>query len=141
SLEIAGEMLTTGDPMPMHRAKQHHQFVSDVLESADFVANAVGWFVRNYDTREHLESAPGGLQNVRRRLKAAVITPNEDTRMPAVPDQPGAAREAVRVVLEGTRLPLTEGIQLETEAFMRLAGSDESKRLIAEFFNRRGTRG
>lgn len=137
SLEMAGEMLTTGDPMPMHRAKQQHQFVSDVLESADFVANAVGWFVRNYDTRAHLESTPGGLQNVRRRLKAFAMPPNEDTRMPTVPDQPGAAREAVRVMLEGTRLPLAEGIRLETEAFMRLAGSEESKHLIAEFFNRK----
>ena len=32
------------------------------------------------------------------------------------------------------RLPLKEGIALETEAFMRLAGSPESKRLIGEFF-------
>ena len=31
-------------------------------------------------------------------------------------------------------LPLKEGIALETEAFMRLAGSPESKRLIGEFF-------
>jgi enoyl-CoA hydratase/carnithine racemase len=45
-----------------------------------------------------------------------------------------AAREAVRVLTEGAGLPLYEAIRLETEAFMRLAGSDESKRLIAEFF-------
>ena len=31
-------------------------------------------------------------------------------------------------------LPLHEGIALETEAFLRLAGSPESKRLIGEFF-------
>ncbi|MBN9119131.1 MAG: enoyl-CoA hydratase/isomerase family protein [Planctomycetes bacterium] len=46
----------------------------------------------------------------------------------------GAAAEAVRVMIEGAALPLYDAIRLETEAFMRLAGSDESKRLIAEFF-------
>jgi enoyl-CoA hydratase/carnithine racemase len=45
-----------------------------------------------------------------------------------------AAREALRVLEEGVALSLADAIKLETEAFMRLAGSDESKRLIAEFF-------
>jgi enoyl-CoA hydratase/carnithine racemase len=45
-----------------------------------------------------------------------------------------AAEAAVRVLVEGAALPLYDGIKLETEAFMRLAGSDESKRLIAAFF-------
>ncbi|VTS03124.1 fatty oxidation alpha subunit : Multifunctional fatty acid oxidation complex subunit alpha (Fragment) OS=Escherichia coli ECA-0157 GN=fadJ PE=4 SV=1: ECH [Gemmata massiliana] len=45
-----------------------------------------------------------------------------------------AAQEAIRVTSEGAALPLYDAIKLETEAFMRLAGSDESKRLIAEFF-------
>lgn len=54
----------------------------------------------------------------------------------AVPpaDLSGAAAEAVRVMVEGAALPLSDAIKLETEAFMRLAGSDDSKRLIAEFF-------
>ena len=45
-----------------------------------------------------------------------------------------AAAEAVRVMAEGAALPLYDAIRLETEAFVRLAGADESKRLIAEFF-------
>ena len=45
-----------------------------------------------------------------------------------------AALEAVRVMGEGAALSLYDAIALETEAFMRLAGSDESKRLIAAFF-------
>lgn len=49
----------------------------------------------------------------------------------------GAAAEAIRVMVEGTALPLADGIKLETDAFMRLAGSPESKRLIAEFFANR----
>jgi enoyl-CoA hydratase len=46
----------------------------------------------------------------------------------------GADPEAVRVMIEGAALPLYDAIKIETEAFMRLAGSPESKRLIAEFF-------
>lgn len=46
----------------------------------------------------------------------------------------GAAAEAARVMVEGAALPLYEGIKLETEAFLRLAGAPESRRLIAEFF-------
>ena len=36
-------------------------------------------------------------------------------------------------MVEGAALPLYDAIKFEAEAFMRLAGSDESKRLIAEF--------
>jgi hypothetical protein len=53
---------------------------------------------------------------------------------PTVPNEPGAAREAIRVMSEGTALPLAEAIKLETAAFMELAGSPESKRRIAQFF-------
>jgi hypothetical protein len=45
-----------------------------------------------------------------------------------------AASEAYRVANEGYRLPLADGIKLETEAFLRLAGSDESRAKIAAFF-------
>jgi hypothetical protein len=57
----------------------------------------------------------------------------EDTPPPD-PGESVALRELVRVVEDGNRLPFVEAIKLETDAFMRLAGSDESKRLIAEFF-------
>lgn len=49
-------------------------------------------------------------------------------------DVSGAAAEGIRVMIAGATLPLYEAIKLETEAFMNLAGSPESKRLIAEFF-------
>jgi enoyl-CoA hydratase/carnithine racemase len=134
SLKMAGEMLTSGESMPMYRAKQLSQFISDVLDSTAFIEEVVKWFHHNHDVRAHMEQTPGSLQMIRWRLKAHDIIPTEQTRMPAIPDQPLAAREAIQVMLEGTRLPLYDGIKLETEAFMRLAGSDESKRLIAEFF-------
>jgi len=45
-----------------------------------------------------------------------------------------AVREALSIMIAGAPRPLPEAIALETEAFLRLAGSPESKRLIAEFF-------
>ena len=45
-----------------------------------------------------------------------------------------AVTAARQVICEGSQLTLNEGIKLETEAFLSLAGSDESKRLIAAFF-------
>jgi len=56
----------------------------------------------------------------------------------AVPQMPGksvAARLAdLDLVYRGGPLPLCDAVALETEAFMQLAGSAESKRLIAAFF-------
>ncbi len=60
--------------------------------------------------------------------------PVANAELPQQPALSGAAAEAVRVVIEGAPLPLRDAIAVETDAFMRLAGGDESKRLIAEFF-------
>jgi enoyl-CoA hydratase len=48
-----------------------------------------------------------------------------------------AAAEVLKVVLQGALGGLHEGIRLETEAFLRLAGSPNSRQLIADFFARR----
>jgi enoyl-CoA hydratase len=45
-----------------------------------------------------------------------------------------AAAEGRRVVREGASRTFSEGMALETEAFLRLAGTAESKRLIDAFF-------
>jgi enoyl-CoA hydratase/carnithine racemase len=45
-----------------------------------------------------------------------------------------AAREALRVMTEGAVLSFADSLNLETEAFLKLAGSAESKQLIAAFF-------
>jgi len=67
-----------------------------------------------------------------RRLQAVAPEQCKTSALPV--GLTGAAAEAVRVMVEGAALSLYDAIKLETEAFMRLAGSDESKRLIAEFF-------
>jgi enoyl-CoA hydratase len=45
-----------------------------------------------------------------------------------------AQREAIRVMVAGAELPLSAGIQLETTAFLNLAGGEDSKQRIAGFF-------
>jgi enoyl-CoA hydratase/carnithine racemase len=53
---------------------------------------------------------------------------------PSIPGSSDAVRAAVTVMTRGAALPLRDAVALETEAFMQLAGSAESKRLIAAFF-------
>jgi enoyl-CoA hydratase/carnithine racemase len=53
------------------------------------------------------------------------------------PPMRSAAVEVLKVVLEGALTNLAGGIRLETEAFLRLAASDNARRLIAEFFAKR----
>jgi hypothetical protein len=69
-----------------------------------------------------------------RESRAGPITPARRAAFTPPTGLTGAAAEAVRVLVEGAALKRSDAIALETEAFMRLAGSDESKRLIAAFF-------
>jgi enoyl-CoA hydratase/carnithine racemase len=54
----------------------------------------------------------------------------------AEPMKPAAA-EIVKVVFEGALTELAAGLRLETAAFLRLAGTPNSRHLIAEFFAQR----
>lgn len=56
---------------------------------------------------------------------------------PSSADLSKAGREALNTIVAGAELPLAHAIQRETEGFFRLAGSAESKRLIADFFEAR----
>lgn len=62
----------------------------------------------------------------RELLKQAIL----DLGVPAS----DAVREVTAVMLRGGEQPLRDAIPIETAAFLRVAGADESKRLIAEFF-------
>ncbi|MFO0823119.1 MAG: enoyl-CoA hydratase-related protein [Gemmataceae bacterium] len=112
-LEKASEMLTSGRPLEASEAAACG-LVSQVADSASLVAAAEDWT----STGRKARGKQGALA----------------TSMTAQSGLTGAAAEAVRVMLEGTVCPLKQGIVIETEAFMRLAGSEESKRLIAAFF-------
>jgi enoyl-CoA hydratase len=48
-----------------------------------------------------------------------------------------AAAEMLKVVLEGSLTDLAGGIQMETKAFLRLAGSENARQLIGDFFAKR----
>jgi enoyl-CoA hydratase/carnithine racemase len=48
-----------------------------------------------------------------------------------------AAAEALKVILEGSLSDLSAGLRLEMDAFLRLAGTPNSKQLIADFFAKR----
>ncbi len=50
------------------------------------------------------------------------------------PDLTGAAAEAERVMLAGVAIPLESAIPIETAAFLQLAGGEDSRQRIAEFF-------
>lgn len=48
-----------------------------------------------------------------------------------------AAAEIVKVVLEGALTDVAAGLRLETAAFLRLAGTENSRKMIADFFAQR----
>ncbi len=70
-----------------------------------------------------------------RRKKTELLTDSDFTA--SMTGKSIAAREAERVMIEGATLPLAAGIALESEAFLKLAGSPESRTLINAFFERR----
>jgi enoyl-CoA hydratase/carnithine racemase len=73
-----------------------------------------------------------------RSMKRGPVAIHESERFQAtVPSSPEAVREAMLLLNRGVELPLAEALNLETEAFLRLAGSEESKAKIAAFFARK----
>ncbi len=119
-MHVASDLLTTAQ-MVNHQEALARELVDVAVDSAALVEQAV-YYVLRVDRKE------------RREQKRSPIPKGEWERFQPLQAVTGAAAEAVRVMVEGAALPLADAIKLETEAFMRLAGSDESKRLIAEFF-------
>ena len=119
SRETTAEMLTTGRSLGASEALES-RLVEQIVDSAGLIDAAAARTIQADRERKGLRSVKqGGILSDRR---------------PSTEGLTGAAAEAVRVMTEGVCGLLENGIKLETEAFMRLAGSDESKRLIAEFF-------
>lgn len=112
--ERAVQMLTSGESLNAQQAAQF-ALVGTVADSGDLIERAAEFFTEN-------------------RPRQTRFGPVANAALPPQSELSGAAAEAVRVVSEGAPLPLRDAIAVETEAFMRLAGGDESKRLIAEFF-------
>ena len=113
----AAEMLTSGRSDSGSSASVMG-LTEPVVDSEKLIESAVGIVLANTDTRTRAKR--GGQSE-------------PDTPITATADTV-AARAAVRVLTDGAVLALKDAIKLETAAFMQLAGSDESKRLIAAFF-------
>lgn len=121
-LPSAVELLTSGDPTPGRHAAD--------LGLADAAAESNELI----DAAAKLTLDRAGWVD-RRAAKAGPLPldAHPTAKMPST-TAAEAVREAYRVATEGAKLQLAEGLRAETAAFLRLAGSDESRRLIAEFF-------
>src|SRR5262249_7736001 len=121
-LDPAGQMLMTGQPVTRPTAA-----VIGLLDasaaSADLIDEAAGYLAKK-------GTVPPSRQAKQSRIP---LNAQSTARLPG-PTAAAAVREVFRVMTAGATLPLAEGIKLETEVFLRLAGSAESKRLIAAFF-------
>ncbi|HVK17670.1 MAG TPA: enoyl-CoA hydratase-related protein [Fimbriiglobus sp.] len=119
-LERAADLLATGRTVKAEEAKSLG-LVRDVVPSDQLLDACVGTVGA---------TAPAHIRAWKRNP-----VPEADRRSkPAVPSEPNAAREAMLCLVRGVELPLADALALETEAFLRLAGSDESRQLIGEFF-------
>ncbi|MBP3958572.1 enoyl-CoA hydratase/isomerase family protein [Gemmata sp. G18] len=116
----ASDLLTTGKNLNYQEATAYQ--LADVVVESSILVEPAAYHVLRIDRKE------------RRAWKLQPLPKNNWKAFKPNHNVAGAAAEAVRVMIEGAALPLYDAIKLETEAFMRLAGSDESKRLIAEFF-------
>lgn len=125
---LSGESYDVTDPPP-------DDLVDETVSSDELDAAGLRWL------------ATGDWQEVREAKQSPVpadLLPSAEflaeTRQTFdVIDEPmkPAAAEVLKVVLEGSLTTLTEGIRLETEAFLRLAGTENSRQLIADFFAKR----
>jgi enoyl-CoA hydratase/carnithine racemase len=125
---LSGESYDESDPPP-------DDLVDEWTDSDQLVATATCWL------------ATGDWHAVRRCKREAVpahLLPSSDfladTRetLDEMDDaMKPAAAEALKVVLEGSISDLPAGLRLETEAFLRLVGTPNSKQMIADFFAKR----
>lgn len=119
--ELAAEMLRTGDPLNAEQARDAN-LVSAVVKSDALI---------DFAARHVLHDGWRGLREMKRG--AISLAERERFRAP-VPSGPPALREAMLVLTRGGERPLDDALKLETEAFLRLAGSDDSRTRIAAFF-------
>jgi len=125
---LSGESYDASDPAP-------DDLVDETVASGELLSAANRWL------------QTGDWQEVRSLKRAAVLTdllPSAEfladtphTLEEIDASMQPAAGEILKAVLQGALGDLASGIRLETEAFIRLAGSDSAKQLIADFFAKR----
>jgi enoyl-CoA hydratase len=121
---LAAEMLTTGTPVNASRAVEIG-LADAAFDSEGLIEHAANLVLtRQNQTRRTAKRDP---------IPSAILS----SFKAAIPSSPTAIRTALLVMEEGALLPLAEAIPVETAAFLRLAGSDESRVAIEAFFNRK----
>jgi enoyl-CoA hydratase len=125
---LSGESYDATDPPP-------EDLVDETVPS-DHLAEAAARWLATGDWRE--------VREAKRSPVPADLLPSADflaeTRQTLdliEPPMRPAAAEILKVVLEGSLTDLAGGIRLETAAFLRLAGTPNSRQLIADFFAKR----
>ena len=71
---------------------------------------------------------------IRKRKRSAIPLAERRAFRPPIPSAPPAIREAMLCLARGAELPLPEAIAIETEAFLRLVGTEDARQRIANFF-------
>ncbi len=112
--ETAARMLFTGEPLSGPEAVD--TLLADPADSDDLIEWASGFLFGALASGMPLEPPRAGFD------------------FTAAPPDSSARRELGRLLEVAGTTTLPEGISLETEAFLRLAGSDESRAKIAAFF-------
>lgn len=125
---LSGESYDASDPAP-------DDLVDETVESEQLTEAS------------HRLLASGGWQDIRKLKKSPVradllpstefLTDIRQTLDELDPPMRPAASEILQVVLQGSLADLATGIRLETDAFVRLAGTPNNRELIADFFAKR----
>ena len=128
-LAKAAEFLASGRSLGCEEAASlDFGLLHSVIGSDGLLEFAVHWLLLPMNPRRE------EINKARREVRQGPIPADQLAAFAPPSGLSGAAIEAVRVMIEGAMLPLYEGIQFETAAFLRLAGSEQSRRLIGEFF-------
>lgn len=115
--DAAARMLFTGDPVSGPEAVELG--LADPADSTNLIEWASGFLFGALAFAADLPPGP---------------PPDQvEGPLPPAPDS-AAGRELARLIEVAGTIPLAEGSRLETEAFLRLAGSAESRAKIAAFF-------
>ncbi len=121
-LPPAVEFLTSGDPVGGPQAFER-ELADAAADSAGLLDAAAKLVLDHPDWADRRAAKHGPLP----------LDAHPTAKMPPA-TAPAAVLEAYRVAIDGAKQSLAAAVRVETAAFLTLAGSAESKRLIAEFF-------
>ncbi|HEV3439575.1 MAG TPA: enoyl-CoA hydratase-related protein, partial [Gemmata sp.] len=110
-------MVVSGQPIDSSQAAQYQLIEGCVAVAKELVDAAASYLLAT--PREPV---------IRKKKQEPVASwiPEGDVSVKPNPDDSVAVHEAKRILSEGASRPFPEGIKLETETFLRLAGSEES---------------